>query len=116
MFKISFLTFLGLAINIFAAVGDDGLPVSRPKSIGVPMDRTGYYFLASLFNGTEVEKEYRHNLSQRIATLCLGNGISLFAPIVYNQALIKAFPAIELEERRKLLMPMNIVFFGSLRG
>ncbi len=88
-------------------------PLEHENMIG---NNSGFYFLASPFNGSDAEKEHRYNLSQKIAVLALENGISLFAPIVWNQTLIKAWPEIELEERRKLLMPMNIDFLKKSKG
>lgn len=80
------------------------------------MKDSNYYFLASPYNGTEEEKKARHQLSKKIATTFLENEISLFAPILYNQSMIDYFPAAELENRRKLLMPMNIDFLYGAKA
>ncbi|HQS84043.1 MAG: hypothetical protein B7Y25_06500 [Alphaproteobacteria bacterium 16-39-46] len=76
----------------------------------------GYYFLASPFKGTKEEKKYRYALSKKIAATFLEHHISLFAPILYNEALIDFFPKIQLEDRCKLLMPMNTDFLCQSRG
>lgn len=75
-----------------------------------------YYFLASPFNGTDEEKAYRYGLSQQVTILFLEQEISLFAPILYNQLLIESFKNIKLDDRRQLLMPMNIDFLMRSQG
>ena len=78
--------------------------------------RKGYYFLASPFKGTHDEKEYRYALSKKIADTFLEHHVSLFAPILYNEAIIDFFPDIQLEDRCKLLMPMNTDFLCQSRS
>ena len=77
-----------------------------------------YYFLASPYKGSEEEKEYRYRQSQEIVAYFLKHKISIFAPILYNETIIKSFNGINLELRRELLMPMNLNFlyrsFGVL--
>lgn len=75
-----------------------------------------YWFLASPFNGTQEEKDYRYQMSQKVTTTFLEHGISIFAPILYNQLLIQAFEDIHLDDRRKLLMPMNMNFLHRSAG
>ncbi len=80
------------------------------------MKNKSYYFLASPYNGSEEEKLRRHGLSKKIAATFLEHKISLFAPILYNQAIIDYFPEKELENRRSLLMPMNMDFLLSAKS
>lgn len=76
----------------------------------------GYYFLASPFQGNVEEKSKRYALSKQIAAAFLEQYISVFAPILYNQAIIDFFPVMEWEDRRKLLMPMNMNFLLNSQG
>jgi hypothetical protein len=39
-----------------------------------------YYFIASPYNGTDEEKQYRYKISKQVATDLLKNHISVFAP------------------------------------
>lgn len=75
-----------------------------------------YYFLASPYNGSEEEKKYRYLISQKVIAMGLERGINIFAPILYNQAIIESLTGIMLEERRKLLMPMNLNFLYQPLG
>ena len=75
-----------------------------------------YYFLASPYNGSENEKKESFALSKKIVALFLEKHISIFSPILYNQSIIDFFPSIELENRRQLLMPMNIQFLRSSKA
>lgn len=74
------------------------------------MTKRPCYFLACPYQGTDTEKTQRQKLSQKIALAFLKNKLTLFAPIVYNQALLDQDNSIDLEERRALLMPMNLDF------
>ncbi|MBS0186202.1 MAG: hypothetical protein JSS34_07715 [Proteobacteria bacterium] len=76
----------------------------------------GYYFLASPFKGSLKEKEDRYALSKKIAATFLEHNISLFAPILYNEALIDFFPNITQENRCQLLMPMNLDLLCQSKG
>lgn len=75
-----------------------------------------YYFLASPYKGTEEEKSARYDLSKKIVALFLEQQISVFAPILYNQAIISFFPNIKADNRCNLLMPMNIEFLRSSKA
>lgn len=46
----------------------------------------------------------------------LKQGISVFAPILYDQIPIEEFPERGLETRRRLLMPMKINFLINPQG
>jgi hypothetical protein len=82
----------------------------------MPMNTYAYFFIASPFNGNNEEKAYRYEISQKLTTELLQNGISAFAPILYNQLLIEAFQDIALDDRRELLMPMNMNFLYKSNG
>lgn len=75
-----------------------------------------YYFLASPYHGSSQEMAYRQRLSHQVVTYFLDNYISVFAPIIYNQAIVETLDDIKLEERRKLLMPMNLDFLYRSAG
>lgn len=75
-----------------------------------------YYFLASPYNGSLEEKEYRYQQSQAIVAYFLKHRISVFAPILYNEIIIKSFDSINIEMRRELLMPMNLNFLYRSAG
>jgi hypothetical protein len=77
---------------------------------------SSYYFLASPFQGSEKEKAERYQHSLKATTFFLTKGISVFAPILYNQALNAAFDAAQYSDRRKLLMPMNLNFLYASNG
>jgi hypothetical protein len=70
-----------------------------------------YYFIASPYNGTDEEKQYRYKISKKVATDLLKNHISVFAPILYNEAL-----EIDLAIRRETLMPMNLALLHNSKG
>ena len=78
--------------------------------------RSSYYFLASPYNGSDEEKKARHELSLKLVARFLDHGISLFASTLYNQLLIQSYEGIEFDQRRQLLMPMNVDFLLSARG
>lgn len=80
------------------------------------MKQYTYYFLASPYQGDVFEKTARYNMSKKIAATFLDHGISVFAPILYNQALIDYFEDVTLEKRRELLMPMNMDFLANAQG
>lgn len=80
------------------------------------MRMRGYYFLASPFQGSEIDKEPSYNLSKHITAYFLSQNISLFVPILYNELLIQFFPQEILENRRTILMPMNMDFYMLLVG
>lgn len=75
-----------------------------------------YYFLASPYNGSVEERKYRYQKSQDIVAYFLRYNISIFAPILYNETIIKSFSSINFEHRRELLMPMNINFLHRSAG
>jgi hypothetical protein len=75
------------------------------------ISRQPYYFIASLYNGTEEEKQYRYEISKKVATDLLKNHINVFAPILYNESL-EIDPVI----RREVLMPMNLALLHHSKG
>ena len=75
------------------------------------ISREPYYFIASPYNGTDEEKQYRYKISKKVAADLLKKGISVLAPILYNEAL-----GIDPSIRREVLMPMNLALLQNSKG
>lgn len=78
--------------------------------------RQSYYFLASPYSENDKEEAYQYHTSQEVAAHFLDEGISIFSPILYNKAILKAFVNLSLDQKRKLLMPLNLDFLYRSKG
>lgn len=75
-----------------------------------------YFFLGSPYKGNDQENEHRYHMSLKAVAFFLEKGISVFSPILYNQAVMASFDNIQPEERYKLLMPMNLDLLYPSQG
>lgn len=75
-----------------------------------------YYYLSSPYNGNATEKAYRYGMCCQAVSVFIKNGINLVSPLVYNETIIKAFDGLSLEERRNLILPVNIAMLKPACG
>jgi len=70
----------------------------------------GLYYLAVPYQGTEVEKKYRTDLSLQAAAEFLRQGIHIFAPLIYVNKIVEELDFPSLESRRASVMPYLFEF------
>lgn len=78
--------------------------------------KQGLYYLAVPYQGSEEEKKYRTELSLKITTEFLRQGISLFSPVIYVNKIAEELGLTSLEKRREIIMPYLLDFLKVSKG
>lgn len=76
----------------------------------------GLYYLALPYRGTQEQQTYRKELSLKITTEFLRQGIHLFAPILYVNQIAEKLDLPSLDERRNIVMPYLFEFLKASKG
>lgn len=76
----------------------------------------GFYFLSVPYQGSEEEKKYRTELSLKVTTAFLRQGIHLFAPLLYVNKIADELGLSSLEKRREVIMPYLFDFLRVSKG
>lgn len=76
----------------------------------------GFYFLSVPYQGSEEEKKYRTELSLKVTTAFLRQGIHLFAPLLYVNKIADDLGLSSLDKRREVIMPYLFDFLRVSKG
>lgn len=76
----------------------------------------GFYFLSVPYQGSEEEKKYRTELSLKVTTAFLRQGIHLFAPLLYVNKIADELGLSSLDKRREVIMPYLFDFLRVSKG
>lgn len=76
----------------------------------------GLYYLAVPYQGSEEEKKYRTELSLKVTTEFLRQGIHLFSPVIYVNKIAEELGLTSLEKRREIIMPYLFDFLKVSKG
>jgi hypothetical protein len=76
----------------------------------------GFYFLSVPYQGSEEEKKYRTELSLKVTTAFLRQGVHLFAPLLYVNKVADELGLSPLEKRREVIMPYLLDFLRVSKG
>jgi len=76
----------------------------------------GLYYLASPLKGTPEEEAYRCDVSLKLTTAFLAQGIHVFSPLIYTQQIVESLGFSSMEERRQVIIDYLFDFLKVSKG
>lgn len=76
----------------------------------------GLYYLASPLKATPEEEAYRYEVSLKLTTELLAQGIHVFSPLIYTRTIVEAIDFLSIEERRRVIMAYLLDFLKVSKG